>query len=66
VEEISFGQILYMENDGTETYFCIQVVDHLGSCRTYLWGSPEDFSSEAEEEAIEKFLELGDIVHGIS
>ena len=64
VEEISFGQILYMEDNGTETFFAIQVVDNFGLCRSFLWGDSSNYTSEREEIAIEKFLELGDVVYG--
>lgn len=64
MEEISFGQILYMESDGTETFFAIQVKDNFGSCRSFLWGDSANYSMEREELAMDKFFELGDIVYG--
>lgn len=53
-----------MEDEGTETFFAIQVTDNFGSCRSYLWGDSSNYTSEREEKAIETFLDLGDIVYG--
>ena len=53
-----------MLEDGTETFFAIKVIDNYGSCRTFLWGDSDNYTSEREELAIEKFLDLGDIVNG--
>ena len=62
ITELGFGDVTYLRDEGVETYFCFKIDDSLNNSYTFLWGSPENFTSEKVDAIVEKLNQCIDIL----
>lgn len=62
ITSLGFGDITYVREEGTITYFVLKIQDSLDNDYTFLWGEPENFREEKVESIVDRLNECLSIV----
>lgn len=64
INSLGFGDVTYLREGGTITYFVLKIGDSLDNEYTFLWGEPENFNEKKVDPIVDRLNECIDILQG--